>query len=120
MAPDYNFARDYMVPVPSTDYRAVQRTPMKTNDLAVLSRALLSELAIPTYGPMPGLDPTEASAQWYCESTTLLVEGGAACWTEHSERNFLASLGAPLGLPRELRDLAGRWKQDGAAGSLDY
>eukprot|EP00974_Lingulodinium_polyedra_P119514 11171445-Lingulodinium_polyedra.AAC.1 len=77
MSPDYNLARDYVVPAPSTDYLAAQRSPIKTNDLAVLSRALLSELAIQAYGPMPGLVPTEAHSQWYCEPATLLLEGGA-------------------------------------------
>ena len=31
-------------------------------------------------------------------------------WTEHSERNWLASILAALGVPREKRDYVGRWR----------
>ena len=107
----FNFDRDYLVPRPTADLRGVQHKLASPTDLAGYQTAVLRELKV----------PVRSGSTWQESSHALLSPTAAAFWTGHSERNFLPTYSATLGVPSADIDRLGRWRvRQSAVGSDDY
>ena len=95
------FERDYFLPLPNADASgAIHRMSDYAHTLAG-SKRLLRCLRRPFWD----------GHGWKLSDKFLIVEADVlSFWTEHSERNWLVSVLASLGVPREKRDFVGRWR----------
>lgn len=98
---DMNFQRDYFLPLPTEDYQSARRVLADYARTVSLSKYFWSNLRAPVWR----LDAWHLS-----ESHLFSVSDTLAFWTEHSERNWLVSVLASLGVPRERREFIGRWR----------
>ena len=95
---EFSFPRDYLVPAAEPCYGTVVRRMARYSDRAVYGRAVLMD--------MPGQGSEELPA----EGALLEHSVAASFWTEHSERNFLTTVAAAIGIEKSQRDYIGRWK----------
>ena len=96
-----NFDRDYLIPLPSADGQSCRRCMADYPAVSALSMLLYKEL------PLPVL----TQQGWTLSDQSLLVTASACrAWSEHSERCWLTSVAALLGVTREQRDFLGRWR----------
>ena len=58
--------------------------------------------------------PTVVDGQWVATEDVLLPGAWPRAWTGHSERCTLPSVLAAAGVPKEKRDVLGRWGPDGS------
>jgi hypothetical protein len=72
---------------------------MVYSDMVAMSRHLSAELAKPIW----------KNDHWETGGEQLLKSPGHLSHTEHSERHFLVSVGAAIGIPKDDRDMCGRW-----------
>lgn len=94
------FDRDYFLPLPTDDWSGAQRIMADYADAAALSKHLLRQLR----------QPVKTAGQWTLSHTPLLaVDAIGSFWSEHSERNWLISMLAAIGVPPEERKYVGRW-----------
>ncbi|CAE7746198.1 unnamed protein product, partial [Symbiodinium necroappetens] len=98
---DMYFERDYFLPLPNADASgAMYRMSDYAHTLAG-SKRLLRFLKRPFWD----------GQRWKLADKFLIVEADVlSFWTEHSERNWLVSVLASLGGPRDKRDFVGRWR----------
>ncbi|CAK0793697.1 unnamed protein product [Prorocentrum cordatum] len=84
--------RDYLIPKATQDYRGFVHSMAKYMDHAASGRAVLYDIL--------------------CSERDSLVPvaDAAAFWSEHSERIFLVSIAAALGVKKDDRDYLGRWR----------
>ena len=78
-------------------------------DAAAMGTALTAFLKIPIKTA-----EGDATNKWRLSETELLPGALAAGWTNHSERATLTSALAAIGVPKDQRNLIGRWSPDGS------
>ena len=105
----FNYARTYLVPLPSFDLQGVVQKMALYCDGAAMGRAVLQELRVPEWSKEKG---------WLETEQALVPPEGAMLFTEHSERHWLPSLAAACGVDKSRRDYLGRWGI--GRGSNDY
>lgn len=96
----FNYKRDYLVMKPVANWDGVRQKFIQPSELSSLIRKLLSSLKVPR---RVGLDWTISG------SLLLLPDGLESHFTGHSPRNFLTSIAALLGFPKDMRAYLGRW-----------
>jgi hypothetical protein len=106
-----HIARDYLLPLPSTDCLGFRASPAVYADSLAMTRALLREL------PLLGVSGPFGAEVCVLTDEPALSSAAALYWSEHGDRALLVSWGACLGLPRETLDAIGRW---GPSGSEQY
>ena len=95
------FERDYLVPLPSQNRESCVQYMADYTAMCALSKELYCLLRRPVFLP----------PQWHLAEEPLLITFSACrAWTEHSERCWLTSVAAILGIGREQRELLGRWR----------
>ena len=87
-----HIARDFLLPLPPSDFRGVRRGPARYHDALNMTRALLQEVE--------------------CDGLKLLSSMAAMYWSEHGDRAQLVSWAACVGV-----DALGRWR---AGSSSEY
>ena len=108
--PPFDFERDFLLPLPASDWSGVIKSAAIHSDALAIYRSLFERLRVPTYVKKSGI------VTWI-ESPKLLVPSGwADAWTTHSCRKNLPTLAGALGniAPWEI-DLLGRWEAGGSA-----
>jgi len=97
----FNFARDYFQPQPMGNWEGVvRREALPHPHMRAASLQVMAELRIPVWRPDAG----------WAEGEAWLVPGAEVGYLkEHSERNFLTSAAAQLGIEKSQRDFLGRW-----------
>ena len=99
----FAFARDYLVMKSSADFSEPLERGVDASTVALYMRKVLSNLDT----------PKRDGQKWR-------ATGSSSChFCGHSARNFLASVGAALGIPKERLDFLGRWKIAGE-GAASY
>ena len=78
-------------------------------DAAAIGTALTAHLGVPAK-VMEG----DNLGKWKLTEAALFPGALAAGWTNHSERATLTSALAAIGIPKEQRNLIGRWSPDGS------
>ena len=99
----YRFPRDFYV-MKSDD--SLQQPLHKMIDYSMAtaySRAILENLKVPFRNQI---------GEWKESEKSLIPIGMGKAWTEHSERHWLVSIAATLGIGKEQRDFIGRWGLD--------
>ena len=97
---DTSFDRDYFLPLPTADWGSVRHVMAGYADTAALNKDLLRRLR----------RPVKVSGRWTLSEQPLLwIEHVGAFWSEHSERNWMVSMLAAIGVERAERDFVGRW-----------
>ena len=91
--------RDFLLPRPTNDLQGTTQVMMLYSDMSAVSRHLSAELAKPVW----------KEGRWQSGGQQLLAPPGHLFHTEHSERHFVVSVAAALGIPKEDRDMCGRW-----------
>lgn len=95
-----SFERDFFLPLPRADWEGVTRCMADYGDIVGLSKQLLRKLR----------QPVHHDAKWVQKDAKLIIaEEAFHFWTEHSERNWLVSLLAVLGVRQPERNFVGRW-----------
>ena len=98
---EFSFDRDYFLPLPSADWASVRRVMADFADTAALSKRLFRALKL----------PVKQHSHWVPSVVELFrAEAALSFWTEHSERNWLNSHLAVIGVPQSERDFIGRWR----------
>lgn len=96
-----NFDRDYLLPLPAKDRQSCVPYMADYAATCALSKELYGDLMHPTF----------AEGIWSLTSERLLItQASCRAWTEHSERCWMTSVAAALGMAREERDFLGRWR----------
>ena len=94
------FQRDYFLPLPRADHSGARRSLADYAHTIALNKEFLSQLRVPMW----------TGEVWASSSDYLFsLRDTLAFWTEHSERNWLISVLASIGVPREKREFIGRW-----------
>ena len=91
--------RDFLLPRPTNDLQGTTQVMMLYSDMSAVSRHLSAELAKPIW----------KEGRWQPGGQQLLPSPGHLFHTEHSERHFVVSVAAAIGIPKEDRDMCGRW-----------
>ena len=100
-AEEMNFGRDFFLPLPAADFSGCRRGMASYSHVVSLSKQLWRCLRFPTL----------SEGQWVFSDTFLFASPDAVSfWTAHSERNWLVSILAAAGVPREQREFIGRWR----------
>jgi hypothetical protein len=96
----YWYPRDYLVPMYPCGLENLEgKRPASYDDFVVLTRVVYSR-------------PKECffdEGRWVSGRGPLLLPELYKLWTEHSERNWIVSMAAASGIPREERQMLGRW-----------
>ena len=107
---EFSFPRDYMVMEPFANWDKVKRKFVAPGDLSSLTGKLLSSLNV----------PRRSEFGWEAmQHVLLLPDGLEAFFSGHSARNFLTSVAAVIGFPRDERAFLGRWAM-GMTSSQEY
>ena len=100
-----------MVPKVGTDLKAAIRKMATPDNLAAYGKAVLRDLRVPEFSKRGMRGSKEF----------LIPPPGEHFWTGHSERNFLSSHAALIGIPKNEIDRLGRWRtKETTTGSEDY
>eukprot|EP00435_Cladocopium_sp_Y103_P023724 s2642_g5.t1 len=95
-----SFERDFFLPLPRADWEGVAQCMADYGDVVGLSKQLLRKLRLPMH----------RNAKWtQLDAKLIITEEAFHFWTEHSERNWLVSLLAVLGVRQPERNFIGRW-----------
>ena len=97
----FSFARDYLVPRPTKGLTSCQPVMASYVDMSTMSKRLLWELMRPCFSELG--EPTASGEPLFDDARVVAV------FTEHSERNFMATLASWSGIDRERRAYLGRW-----------
>lgn len=98
---EFAFDRDYFLPLPSADWASVRPVMADFADSTALSKRLFRALK----------QPVRQNGHWVSSVVPLFcAEAALSFWTEHSERNWLNSHLAVIGVPQCERDFIGRWR----------
>ena len=103
--------RDYFLAMPDDTLQGVRAQQALYPDATSLTAALLADLMRPVRRI------TQCVTHWEATDTPLFCVGFHPFWTEHAPRNWLLSWAAATGVPKERRDMLGRWS---ARGSDEY
>lgn len=76
-----------------------EKRPASYDDFVVLTRVVHSRLRECFFD----------EGRWVAGRGPLLLPELYKLWTEHSERNWIVSMAAASGIPREERQMLGRW-----------
>ena len=95
-----NFQRDFFLPLPKQDLSGARRIMADYADTVALSKSLFSVLRLPV---LQGGRWVASDRPLFCCSAALRF------WKEHSERNWLTSHLAAIGVLQPERDYVGRW-----------
>jgi hypothetical protein len=96
-----NFARDYLVPVPNSNWSGSRHRPADYHDLAVMTRWLWNEVR----------RPVRHAGAWQEDSECLFHIHPGTFYSEHCERNWLDTWAASLSIPKDDRDKLG-WNHE--------
>ena len=96
-----NFARDYLVPVPNSNWSGPRHRPADYHDLAVMTRWLWNEVR----------RPVRHAGAWQEDSECLFHIHPGTFYSEHCERNWLDTWAASLSIPKDDRDKLG-WNHE--------
>ena len=99
------FKRDYFLPLPNVDAFGVRHVMADYAAIISLSKYFLITLQVPSW----------KGSAWVPGGPLLQHRASLSFWTEHSERNWLVSILAALGVPREKCDYVGRWRATSAS-----
>ena len=98
---EFAFDRDYFLPLPSADWASVRPVMADFADSTALSKRLFRALK----------QPVRQNGHWVSSMVPLFcAEAALSFWTEHSERNWLNSHLAVIGVPQCECDFIGRWR----------
>ena len=98
---EFDFDRDYFLPLPSADWASMRPVMADFADTTALSKRLFRALK----------QPVRQNGHWVSSVVPLFcAEAALSFWTEHSERNWLNSHLAVIGVPQCERDFIGRWR----------
>ena len=107
---EIEYKRDFLVLQASDDWETCVNRGVDASTVSLYVRKIFKELCIPRW--MEG--------QWKQNKDRVLLPGDCALhFVGHSARNFLTSVAAAIGVPKDDRDYLGRWKI-GGGGSADY
>ena len=96
----FSFDRDYLVPRPSRSFTSCRPVMASFSDQAVLAKQLAAQLRRPVW----------RDDRWMLSSELLFPDRRLlSLFSEHSERNLIASLASASGIDRERRSYLGRW-----------
>ena len=96
----YWYPRDYLMPCYPLGLEALEaRRPATYDDFVVMTRVVYSRLK----------EITCEGGIWISGRGPLLLPELYKLWTRHSERNWIVSMAASTGVPREERQMLGRW-----------
>ena len=96
----YWYPRDYLMPMyPCGLEELEERRPATYDDFVVMTRVVYSRLKECFF----------EDGRWVSGRGPLLLPELYKLWTEHSERNWVVSMAASSGIPREERQMLGRW-----------
>ena len=98
--------RDYLLPGPTPDCEGYTAVPMSTADAAIYTSYAMTLLQVP--------ELSEDGADWSEAGVPLLPDEWQRYWSGHSERASVISMLTVLGVPKEQRDLFGRWLPQGS------
>ena len=98
--PAFAFERDYFVPEPSTDYQGSRQHMLRYSEASGLFRKLL--------GTLPTIR-RDGDGMWEEGGKIMLPMSCPLFWTLHGPRHFVASVAAAEEVPKDVRDMAGRW-----------
>ena len=102
--------RDFFLHRPSPDLQGFTKHMASMGELGALGLAVLAGLRVP-------VRRTDGDREWSQSDEALLPEPLASGWTSHSERSTVSSALAAIGVPKESRNILGRWSP---SGSDDY
>ena len=98
--PCLSFRRDYFLPLPKQDWSGARRVMADYADTVALSKSLFRMLRLPVL----------LGGRWKASEAPLFsVQAALRFWKEHSERNWLTSHLAAIGVAQTERDYVGRW-----------
>ena len=102
-----------MLPVPTQDLQGVGRRPLQYSEALCCTGQLHREIASPEVYFVPSAEGSAAGAArdgytWVAGTDRLLLGEACRFWTEHSERNGIITIGASLGIPKDMLDRVGR------------
>ena len=106
---NFGFMRDYLLPLPTADLMGTIDARAEYSDMSAMSRKLLTELRMPAWSTF--------TRSYITGDEPMLLPQAVALYPEHSERNWVNSLAAVLGTPKNERNFLGRWT---ASQSDDY
>ena len=97
----FSFCRDYFLALPNEDWSGVRQVMADYSDAATLSKQILRILTV----------PIQEDRKWVrSQQPLILMPEALAYWTEHSDRNWLNSLLAAIGVSPQERNYVGRWQ----------
>ena len=97
----FSFCRDYFLAMPNEDWSGVRQVMADYSDAATLSKQILRMLTV----------PIQEDRKWVrSQQPLILMPEALAYWTEHSDRNWLNSLLAAIGVSPQERNYVGRWQ----------
>ena len=100
-----------------TGYNLVREMPPRGRDnlvLAGLRSGAMREGVELGYAEMVAVSTEVMSRLRGIDGERLIPDGWERFWTEHSERATMSSGLAALGVPKDERDMLGRWKPEGS------
>ena len=97
---EFAYLRDYFLPQPSQDYRGTRKHMATYSQASGLYRQLLGQLQ--NIG-------RDENGQWQEVPGEMLPGDSPLFWTLHGPRHFVASAAAAERVPKDVRDMAGRW-----------
>ena len=104
------FPRDYLIPAPTADWRAMRKKLVEPPQLANYFRMVLQMLGTPKF----------EDGRWRVNANMELVPAELSLfWKGHSARHFLPQASAAIGCDKHDRDFLGRWSI-GRVGSNAY
>ena len=95
-----SFGRDFFLPLPNHDWSSVRQVMAEYADIVGLSKQVLRSLRVPV---------RQGSSWQLSEKPLFTVEASLSFWKEHSERHWLNSHLAAIGVSKDRRDFVGRW-----------
>ena len=101
-------SRDFFLPRPLGDQEFDFKVAT-AGDAAAMGTALTAYLAVPVKN-----SEGDEAGKWTLGKTLLFPGALAAGWTNHLERATLTSALAAIGVPKDQRNLIGRWSPDGS------
>jgi len=96
----YWYPRDYLMPMYPCGLEDLdEKRPATYDDFVVMTRVVYARLRECFFD----------EGRWVAGRGPLLLPELYKLWTEHSERNWIVSMAVASGIPREERQMLGRW-----------
>jgi hypothetical protein len=111
-SPTYSMPRDFFCLTADRGFNAPLKKLLTTGQMIAYDRRVFRALRVPLRDAETGV---------WAEGPDYLVSPEAASfWSGHSNRHWLPSVAATLGIPKSERDHLGRWGCTREGGSSDY